>query len=329
MSSIFVSIISQDEDFLEETINNAMHKSSKRNEINFGIIEQNSDGNFISNINSERIKIKKIKCGPRGVGLPRNESMTMYGGEDYVLVLDAHTIFNKGWDEILIRKHKYIEDKEKCNVVISQHLFGASVVEDQIKLLEQTSNLSRSLYFDGLVIRDRYFSGEYIEQYAVTCHFIFGRPKAFIDTPFDPRVYYLAEESLLSARLWTNGYRMFSIANPPIITLNKVGSRIKNDWRKSVDAERMALDFEMLVNYFYLDKIDDWSARDLESLKIFKNVSGIDVSCVFNNLNIEFINKESVEKVKKMILDIVNSNNFDESVTLKIGKIASKSQNMV
>lgn len=329
MTSIFVSIISQDEDFLEETILDALHKSSGKNNINLGVIEQRQDNNFIDPIKNESVKIKKIRCIPRGVGISRSESMEMYAGEDYILVIDAHTMFDKNWDETLINNYIKIDYVEGGDVIISQRLPKSLADGTEMIFLNEDINLSKKLYFDGIVIRDQEFTEDYVEHYAVTCHFIFGKSTDVLGSPFDPRIYYLAEESLLSMRLWTNGCRIFAIKDPPMISLNKPLSKIKNDWRDSVDAERMVEDFKILMDYLYWGIIDEWSAKDFKSLEEFKKKSGIDISCVFNNLNIEYIDEEAVDKVINKLKKIVQGSHFNNSVFVVIGSLASKSKSAI
>lgn len=329
MSSIYVSIISQDEDFLEETILDALHKSSGKNNITLGVLEQRQDNNFIDPIKNESVKIEKIRCRPRGVGSSRSESMEMYAGEDYILVIDAHTMFDKNWDETLINNYVKIDSIEGGDVIISQHLPKSLVHDNKMIPINEDINSSKKLYFDGLVIRNQEFTEDYIEHYAVTCQFIFGRSTTVLGTPFDPRIYYLAEEPLLSMRLWTRGSHIFAIKGPPMISLNKTLSKIKNDWRDNVDAERMAKDFKILMDYLYWGVIDEWSAKDLKSLEEFKKRSGIDISCVFNNLNINCIDEEAVNKVINKLKKIVQGSHFNNSVFVVIGSLASKSKDAI
>jgi len=51
-----------------------------------------------------QVKIKRFssKEHESGVGFGRNEAMSMYNGEDYILQIDSHTKFDKKWDVILI-----------------------------------------------------------------------------------------------------------------------------------------------------------------------------------------------------------------------------------
>jgi hypothetical protein len=323
MSTIFISIISQDEDFLKQTIDSAINNCSPENELHFGVIEQNYSGNFLDYSKYNNISFIQIKCFPRGVGLPRYESMELYNGEDYVLIIDAHNIFDNEWDKKLIKSFKLIQSKEGDNVLISQHLPEATVNDGVVVPIDyRRQSVSKSLYFDGLVIRGYpIFDKEYVEQYAVTCHFIFGMSEAFLDNPFDKRIYYLAEEPVLSALLWTNGYRIFSINYNPMFSLSKPLSSIDNDWRDRVSPDRMANDFSILMDCFYFKNMDKLNKSRIDN---FIQLSKIDIACVFKNLNID-VDNNGIELVKAQIKNNFIHNDFNTSVFLNIGKIASAS----
>jgi hypothetical protein len=323
MSTIFISIISQDEDFLKQTIDSAINNCSPENELRFGIIEQSYSGKFLDYSEYNNISFIQMKCYPRGVGSPRHESMELYNGEEYVLIIDAHNIFDNGWDKKLIKSFKLIQSKEGGDVLISQHLPEATVNNGVIIPIDYNRQLvSKSLYFDGLVIRGCPISDkEYVEQYAVTCHFIFGAPEAFLDNPFDKRIYYLAEEPVLSALLWTNGYRIFSINYNPMASLSKPLSNIDNDWRDRVSPDRMANDFSILMDCFYFKNMDKLNKNKINN---FIQLSKIDIACVFKNLDIG-IDDAGIESVKTQIKNNFIYNDFNTSVFLNIGKIASAS----
>lgn len=314
MSSIFISIISQDEEFLEQTIQSAINNSSGKNKIFFGVIDQREDGNFID-LSKYNCKYKQIVCPPRGVGIARYESMKFYNKEDFILIIDSHCTFEKFWDSKLIRRLEYISEIEGRNILISHHLSSAKIHDNKIKKCNDYK-LNTSLYFDGLIIKDSYPEDKsYIEQYAVTCRFIFGYPDPFLNVPFDPRIYYLAEEVMLSIRFFTNGYRMFSIDYNPMSHLNKHFNEIKNDWRKKTDPKRMAEDFKIISECLLFKKTGKYYAYGINELEEFIDKSSIDISCVFNNLGISLTDNKKIEKVQKIIEDKFSNNNFDECLS--------------
>jgi len=315
MSSIFISIISQDESMLKHTIDSAIENCSSKNDIHFGIIEQRNDSDFINLDNYKNIKINRFIGKPRGVGVARNESIKLYDGEDFILVIDSHTKFEKYWDENLIRRLNFIKSREGRNFVISQRCFG------DYKLGVTQANLP---YFDGLVIKsDEILKEEYKRHYAASCHFIFGEPSPFLDIQFDPRIYYLAEEPMLSLRLYSYGYKIFSIKYNPITSLDKVVDGMQECWRSEVDPIRMSQDFQILIDAFHKKQIGEWYAKDLESLNSFIKKSNLDINCVFKNLNIEKINDDGTEKVKNKIFETFSTNSFNDSIKFIMKSIAS------
>jgi len=324
MPSIFVSIIGQDEDFLKQTIISAIENCSAKNELHFGVVDQRQRGDFSELNTLPNVKFSQLITPPRGVGLPRSESMKFYRGQDYILVIDAHSTFNAKWDEQLIRRLNYIERVERVRAVLSQHLTPAVIKNDRLEEYHQEDSGSTSLYFDGLVIRDNPIgSSDYVYQYPITCQFMFGKAQPFIDVPFDPRIYYLAEESTISLRLWARGYRSFAINYNPMTHLVKPLSDIKNDWRDAVDSARMCRDFEILVEILEEKLPGKWSATPTQ-IDEFLKVSGLDLSSTFKNLGVEYLENRN-EYVKNKMIEVLINNNFNESVFGIIGQIVSKS----
>jgi hypothetical protein len=324
LRDIFISIVGCDEDFIGQTVRSAVENSSNPDRLKFGVVEQRSDENFsdlssIKNIIHEKI----LSIDPIGAGSARSKAIKLYNSEEFILITDAHMVFKKGWDENLIRRHGYIEKTESYGFVISQHLPTATLGTNKIYVDDSTSDTPSSLYFDGLVIRDNLMSDEYKRQYPITCQFIFGRGASVLLGRPDPRVYYLGEESLLSLLYYLNRIKIFSIDYNPMHHLVKQGVNIGNDWRKKADPHRMAKDFEILYKVFYEEKNMPRSTEYNKIIKSFKEDSGLDISCVFNNLNIKLDDPDKLNKVKKRIVDEVSNNNFDTSVFSIIASIAS------
>lgn len=107
--SIFVQITSYHDYEISKTVIDAIQKSSKQNQINFGIHSVFYDTNdFIDPIRHfPNVKIIESKAPENlGIGLGRSISHTLYNGEDYYFEIDAHSRFDQDWDLFLINEIK-------------------------------------------------------------------------------------------------------------------------------------------------------------------------------------------------------------------------------
>ncbi len=103
MASIFIQISSYRDPELSPTILDALEKSSKKHNINFGV--------HISYLDESEINIPKIpnvqyttSKAPEnvGVGIGRYIAHQFYNNEDFYLQCDSHSRFVENWDEIAI-----------------------------------------------------------------------------------------------------------------------------------------------------------------------------------------------------------------------------------
>lgn len=328
MSSIFISIAAQDEEYIDETIDSAINNSSGKNDLFFSILDQRIDDNFTNLDRYPNIYHEKIITDARGVGISRVEAMSPYSNQEFVMITDSHMIFNKFWDEQIIRRIKYLEKNVEKKCVISQHM-PPSIIDNKIMVpMSDADKMPTSyLYFDGVIVRDKIFKNEsYIRQYPVTCHFIFGRAEHFLETPFDPRPYYLAEESLTALRFFNNDIKIFAVDYNPMLHLIKPITNIENDWRERCDPTRMADDFEMMLEAFVFKKVGGWYAKDLDTINNFIELSGIDGSSALSAFGFDKFDKKSIEFIKNKIINSISENDFNHAVFSTIGDFASKSR---
>jgi len=101
--SIFVQITSYHDYELEKTVADAINKSSKNNEIRFGIHSIYFEKNNIVIPDFPNVKYL-ISRAPEnlGIGRGRHIANSLYSDEDYYFQVDAHSRFDQNWDEFLI-----------------------------------------------------------------------------------------------------------------------------------------------------------------------------------------------------------------------------------
>lgn len=139
--SIFVSIPSLNDPELEYTIQDIIDNSDNFDQIHVGVACM-TDIDFFNNIKNKFIQYNNIEIKyfdplqNLGVGKGRNNAYSMYNNEDYLLQIDAHTKFEKGWDTFLIDLYQeaLIETKNDKTVLTAylgryRHLSGIGRVK--------------------------------------------------------------------------------------------------------------------------------------------------------------------------------------------------------
>lgn len=289
VDKIFVSIVAFDEPFLKETVLSAINNSSIPERVFFGVVEQRSDGNFSDLSTIKNITHKKLKVSePMGVGLPRSYSMDLSRDEEFCLITDSHMVFNKNWEENLIRRLKYLQRDFGRKVVLSQHL-PTAIINDECLVDGNGFNNYAPCYlkFDGMFIDDVPIpdSVEYFEQYAVTCHYLFSFMDTFREVPIDPLHFYFAEESALSMRLVTRGYRIFSTKYFPMLHLQKLPTVGLKSWQLVNGTTRIQDDVVFVYKLFSGSNIGKWGPPSLGALNKFLEVSGLDMSYYLKDID--------------------------------------------
>lgn len=126
-NTIFVTMASCEEYFLEQTIKSAILMANKPDRIFFGVFnniltKEHSllDNDFFTN-NSNIFYAEIVTPSPMGTGFGRmNASLLSTRQHDYVLQIDAHTVFTKDWDLKLIENfEKIVEDTKTDRLVLT------------------------------------------------------------------------------------------------------------------------------------------------------------------------------------------------------------------
>lgn len=121
--TIFVAVAALNEEFIKLTVDTALDKAAFPNRISFGIWEQTTNNSFTNLPFDKYKKIKHIKASygaMLGVGIARLNALSLYANEDFILSIDAHSIFNVDWDINLINNYYKISNYlGHDNVVIS------------------------------------------------------------------------------------------------------------------------------------------------------------------------------------------------------------------
>ena len=123
---------------------------------------------------------------------------------------------------------------------------------------------------------------------------------------------------MISMRLVTRGYKIFALDYTPFISLNKISSNINSGWRSIADKNKMAEDFQILIDGFHKKYIGYWWSKDIKSLDFFIKNSKAKISSPFEVLELSDINESSIDTVKKRIDEIFSTMDFNSSISYMI-----------
>lgn len=108
MSSVFVQIASYHDYELQNTIYDAIEKSSKENDIYFGVHSVYYKNNNVKIPQLENVRYIMSKAPNNlGAGMGRYLAHYLYNNEDYYLQIDSHSRFLPNWDKLLIEDIDY------------------------------------------------------------------------------------------------------------------------------------------------------------------------------------------------------------------------------
>lgn len=308
INTIYVSIISCREQYLEQTVRSAISNAKNPDRIRIGIF--NTDiGKETVNISDEVVKIDIINClsdKALGVGASRMNGILMCPADiDFILQIDAHMIFEKDWDETLENEFLKIEDKEGKSIITAQVITWNPGKNNEVLLAGHTLvdpyNVKKGIFdpYAAPILayknidetigqgypqtwgRSRQLDEnyDYVESYSISGNFVFARSSFFKEIMHDPRCYWGADEGVFAMRAWTRGYRIFSLNKNILYHLHKWLNQpaIKMDWRDAIDdAFTFRLDntYKTIKNIYTGKELGYWGAPNQELLDRYSEISG-------------------------------------------------------
>ena len=255
--SIFLSVVSFRDELCTDTLKDAFNKAKSPDKLVIGLVQQNCEDEkcrlnnsvvgpdpdcyhlFCSSTvgkkycNDGQVRLLRMKeTESLGPYMARYFASKLWMGESWYMQIDSHMSFLQDWDALSIQMLKNAPSK---NPVISHYpppintnlqeminnpaprlcgpIFATSDIEGQIIRLEGSYNYDRNK-----IDTPRFAP-------FVAAGYLMTSSNMLRDVPFDPFLPYLflGEEILLSSRLWTSGYDIFS----PTISL--VGHRYERN----------------------------------------------------------------------------------------------------
>jgi hypothetical protein len=130
MSTIYIAIPTLEDNQLVGTVYDAITNADNPEALTIGVAYTTPKRYY-------KKEIKSFKTYPQvitkwldpvfnlGVGKGRNAALSMYSGQDYVLQVDSHTKFEKGWDTCLINMYKEaLKETNNDKTIITSYVSG-------------------------------------------------------------------------------------------------------------------------------------------------------------------------------------------------------------
>jgi hypothetical protein len=152
----------------------------------------------------------------RGCNWARQQLQRHWAGEEYTLFLDSHHRFIPGWDETLVRLHQQLRDCGVERPILTGYLPPYDPAHDpdgRVRAVYRMDLVERRL---GLMFR---LTGHPIPGWRrltapvpacfASLHLLFAEGSFNEVVPFDPEIYFFADEVAIALRSFTRGYDLF------------------------------------------------------------------------------------------------------------------------
>ena len=213
--SIFISIPSYNDPDLPNTLESIVRQASKEHPLHIAVCEQVTEYGHAWRLGMGTappfltMSYEAYGDALLGVGGARAAIESLYRGEDYVLMIDAHTRFEPDFDRTLIES----QGKLPADNALITALMASTSWDNHGQV--PVTNFHE--FLDGLP----YYMPELLRQDGplfypsrhVHAGSLFG-PAWVDDVPYDPHILFNGEEATLAARLWTAGYNLYHMAMP-------------------------------------------------------------------------------------------------------------------
>ena len=245
VDSIFVSIASFRDAELTNTIYSLLSQAKDLSKIHVCVFSQDEDEkhpkleSLFDLFGVSDYTYKKINyTDSSGVGYARNYIQNFIKPEhDFFFQIDSHSRFAQDWDQMLVEDYKKAFDYWNSELILTSYPYG--FVYDELGNFE-CSRFDKPTAVKGVVsesetLRYNCKYTEYVGQEfgMITGYFcagmVFGKTESFLNTRYDPEIYFNGEEQTLSIRFYEKGVKLIA---PPrnYIYHDYEGKKRKRQW---------------------------------------------------------------------------------------------------
>lgn len=211
---IFISIAAYRDPQLVPTVLDCMQKACNPERLRFGICWQRGEEEEpLPFFGDSRFRILDVDWRQsRGACWARAEIMKLWQGEDWFLQLDSHCRFANGWDNLLLQA---AVDTGSEKPILSTYPAPFTPGENEILADGPMRIAFQAFTADGIPqlrpehLPEQHKTGRPLRARFLAAGFLFTRGCFVQDVPYDPELYFMGEESAMSARAFTHGYDFF------------------------------------------------------------------------------------------------------------------------
>lgn len=219
LPTIFVSIANYRDSETPHTLRDLYAKATHPERVFVGVFSQvvpEVDDDCLPADGFPSRQVRELRADARtslGACWARHRILTeLRAEEDYVLQIDSHSRFVRGWDErflamlatcpseraLLTTYPAYYSPPSEYGPVCTPILRGAEFNDSHVLLV--LGHIAPELEFAPVPLRSAFLSAN--------C--LFGPRAAFDETPYDPFLYFHGEEISMAIRFWTHGWDLFA-----------------------------------------------------------------------------------------------------------------------
>lgn len=231
MQTIQIHIASYFDPLLLHTVRSALETADEPGRIHIAIFDQQPVP--LGWLFAQMPNVKYMCVHPRhskGACWARSMVSSLYGGQDFVLQIDAHMHFTQGWDSALLREHARVVAVSPKPILSSYPPAFEIKSNGEIhcvhppkgQVLVHVPNVGTELkentpaFVFGSTWRP---SNKPLRGIHLAAGFLFAAGNFIAEVPYDPMVYFLGEEQSMSVRAFTHGWDIFHPTVMPIYHL--------------------------------------------------------------------------------------------------------------
>jgi glycosyltransferase involved in cell wall biosynthesis len=252
--TIFISLASYQDPMLFFTLHDAFAKALAPDRLAFGVVDQNAT--------DQREAIAALPFGKQvryvhvhpedtlGVCWARATAFSLYDGEDYLLQVDSHMLFEEDWDAKLLALHAKLKLRSP-KPIVSTYPYRFDIIDGMPQPMKnegRTALVLRPHPEKGLSAEDsvlRFMARHlFTDEPVLGCHvsagFLFAAGDFVEEVPYDPYLYFHGEEQSLAVRAFTRGWDIYHPLLIPVYHLYKSeGTAYQtHHWHGETEAKR-------------------------------------------------------------------------------------------
>lgn len=289
MSKIFIAMPALYEEFIYDTVESAFLNADVPENLSFGIFSQHEktfDYDFKKF--SNRINfVQSDATNVLGLGISRlNASALRQYDENFYFQIDAHTMFKKGWDSIILKEYQNLLK------VHSKPIISMATPYWTIKNNEKTFSVDKNgiligkpnLHSQDIGDNVIYWAGsifsDYKESFFCSGHFVFTDISFLEEISPDPFIVFSEEQSILSIRACTRNYKIFAIKETICYHFDK-NKMSEFNWKVKENIfsqKRKHFAIKRTIDIMSGNILGYWGAPDLKSLQEYYKKINVDIA---------------------------------------------------